>query len=391
MFIIFGTPRSGTTILAHTINSHPGITIPHETDFIVPMVFLYTRIQDAVLGKKLIADMISHSTAYEKSIGEYIPPDRVHEIIDSSEYRAGAILQALYKEIAAVTGTRIAGDKSPNDLDYVKILVESGTLSGIKILHIVRDVRDLMVSLNRTGWLTDADQYFPRFWSNNNLYLYTKYNQGPKTYLLVRYEDLVGEPKETIEQICAFLDVPFHEEMLSPDKRPERYQDRQNLQKPIYKERVGVYRTALDAETVARYERQAGEGLNTFGYIIESTTQLVHSAEESERILLDDIPCKPSCRMTVTDRRIIITQQDPHLRGASESVIYYKDIVSLTFQPARLWIDPKLEIAYRIPGGTQVVEKIVYPGGIHGIGRSKITDCSPETIYKIILNQIPGK
>ncbi len=391
MFIIFGTPRSGTTILAHTLNSHPDITIPHETDFIVPMVFLFTRIQDAALGKKLIADLITHSTAYQKSIGEYIPPGRVHEIIDSSEYRAGAILQALYKEIAAIADTKIAGDKSPNDLDYVKILVESGTLSEIKILHIVRDVRDLMVSLNRTGWLPDADQYFPRFWSNNNLYLYTKYNQGPETYLLVRYEDLAIEPKETIEQICAFLNVPFYEEMLSPDKRTERYQDRNNLQKPIYKERVGVYRTALDAETVAEYEGQAGEGLSTFGYVLDNVTRTNHSEGTPGRILLDDIPYKPRCRMAVTDRRIIITQQDPHLHGTSESVIYYKDVVSLTFQPARFWNNPKLEIAYRIPGGAQVVEKIVFHARIQGFGHPKISEYSPETIYKIIQNLIPSK
>jgi hypothetical protein len=46
MLFVFGSPRSGTTLLAQILNSHPEIVVPHETDFIIPFVFVFDRIPD---------------------------------------------------------------------------------------------------------------------------------------------------------------------------------------------------------------------------------------------------------------------------------------------------------------------------------------------------------
>ncbi|QHW31542.1 sulfotransferase [Paenibacillus rhizovicinus] len=35
MFIIFGSPRSGTTLLSSVLDAHDDIVVPDETDFIV--------------------------------------------------------------------------------------------------------------------------------------------------------------------------------------------------------------------------------------------------------------------------------------------------------------------------------------------------------------------
>jgi hypothetical protein len=247
--------------------------IPKETDFIVPMVFIYTRIPDQSIGKEMITRLIINSRAYMDSIGEYIHPGKLQDLIERSHYHPSSILGSIYNHIAAHTNARIAGDKSPNDLDCIKILVESESISGIKVLHLVRDVRDLMVSLNRTGWLQDADEYFPRLWSNNNLYLYHKYRHKSEEYLLVRYEDMVRKPKTTFADICKFLEVDFIADILSPEMRPPRFQDRTNLKKPIYTDRIGVYKSNLAQATLLNYETQAGEAMKIFGYNLETNAQ----------------------------------------------------------------------------------------------------------------------
>ena len=280
MFIIFGSPRSGTTICAQTLSAHPDVMIPKETDFIVPMVFIYTRIPDQSMGKEMITRLIINSRAYKDSIGEYIHPGKIQELVESSHYHPSSILGSIYNQIAAHTNARIAGDKSPNDLDYIKILVESESISGIKVIHLVRDVRDLMVSLNRTGWLQDADDYFPRLWSNNNLYLYHKYRHKYEEYLLVRYEDMVKNPRTTFADICKFLEVDFSADILSPDMRPLRFQDRTNLKKPIYTDRVGVYKSNLTTPTLVKYEQQAGEAMRVFGYNLETNEKPGRSWKE---------------------------------------------------------------------------------------------------------------
>jgi len=237
------------------------------------MVFIFTRILDERIGREMITRLIINSRAYKDSIGEYIHPGKLQDLVERSHYHPSSILGSIYNQIAAHTNARIAGDKSPNDLDYIKILVESESISGIKVLHLVRDVRDLMVSLNRTGWLQDADDYFPRLWSNNNLYLYYKYRHKSEEYFLVRYEDMVKKPKTTFADICKFLEVDFTADILSPEMRPPRFQDRTNLIKPIYTDRVGVYKSSLPASTLINYEQQAGEAMRVFGYTLETTDQ----------------------------------------------------------------------------------------------------------------------
>ena len=269
MFIIFGSPRSGTTICAQTLSAHPDITVPNETDFIVPIVFIFTRIPDPDLGKAMIADLIVNSRAFRNSIGEYLQPIEVRELVAECNYHPTNILSTLYNQIAVSSRAKLAGDKSPNDLDFIKILVESESISGVKVVHLVRDVRDMMVSLRDTGWLPDADDYFPRLWAGNNLYLYTKYKHRPDDYLLIRYEDMVRIPSQVFNGICKFLRVNYNEEMLDPSMRPARHQNRANLRKPIYTNRIGVYKSSLDKHLLANYERQAGEALEIFGYPLE--------------------------------------------------------------------------------------------------------------------------
>ena len=46
MFIIFGAPRSGTTLLSSSLNLNDSIVIPHETDFIVPLSFVCRSVKD---------------------------------------------------------------------------------------------------------------------------------------------------------------------------------------------------------------------------------------------------------------------------------------------------------------------------------------------------------
>lgn len=117
MFFIFGMPRSGTTLLAQCLSAHSEIVVPHETDFIIPMAFIFDRISEQQIGRDLIFGLIAHST-YFPSLEEYISLDDVREAVYSSEYSAAGILNAVYTKVAKASGAKIAGDKSPNDLNF---------------------------------------------------------------------------------------------------------------------------------------------------------------------------------------------------------------------------------------------------------------------------------
>lgn len=271
MFFIFGMPRSGTTLLAQCLNAHSEIVVPHETDFIIPMAFIFDRVHNEQIGRELIYKLIVNAAAFNKSIGEYISAQVVQDVVQSCEYHPDSILTDLYAKVAEAAGAKLAGDKSPNDLNFLRMLVKTGGLSSnMKVVHIVRDIRDLMVSVNRTGWVSDLDLYFPRFWCNNNLYLNAIYKNDKSNYALTRYEDIVANPQKEIERLSAFLGVEFDPGMLLSEKRHQRYKGQEahsNLYNPISDKSVGKYKTILDQATLKNYESQAREALMTFGYI----------------------------------------------------------------------------------------------------------------------------
>lgn len=271
MFFIFGTARSGTTLLAQCLNAHPELVVPHETDFLVPMAFIHDRIRDPAVGRRLIIELIINSSEFAASLGEYLDAAGVEAAVLDCDYHPGAIATALYQRIAVQAGARQAGDKSPNDLNFIRILDKAGVLAEpARIVHIVRDVRDVMASLHRTGWAADLDRYFPRQWSNNNLYLHGAMHAAHARYHLLRYEDLVADPGAELARACRFLGVEFEPGMLDPGHRQHpRYQQMEfhaHLSQPVSTAHVGQHVGALDARQLAEYHRQAGEAMQVFGY-----------------------------------------------------------------------------------------------------------------------------
>jgi hypothetical protein len=273
MFFIFGMPRSGTTLLAQCLSAHSDIVVPHETDFIIPMAFIFDRIKDENVGRDLICKLIVNSAGFNNSLGEYIEGQTVHEIIYSCDYHPASILNALYEKIAQAANAKLAGDKSPNDLSYIHMLAQTGGLSpDKKIIHIVRDIRDVMVSLHDTDWGSAIGLRFPRVWSNLNLYLNTSYGGDKSRYTLIRYEDFVSDPENELDKACRFLGVEFQQEMLSSENYHKRYKGvkhHSNLYNPISTSSVGRYINILDQEMQKKYILLAREALIAFGYISE--------------------------------------------------------------------------------------------------------------------------
>ncbi len=270
MLYLFGCPRSGTTLLAQTLNCHSEVLIPYETDFLVPVAFIFDRINAPEVGRAIITKIITHSASFWVSIGEYLTPTEVEELIQQTNYSYSDVVEAIYKQIGIKTRSRIVGDKSPNDILFLRIIVKVGVLtSDAKVIHLVRDVRDVMVSLNEQSWVEDLDLYYPRFWSNANLYLYSIHTQFSDRYLLVKYEQLCADPRSELDRVCQFLGVDFQEAMLNTENFDTRFRSmshHKRLYGPISTDRIGIYRSRLPNDLIASYERQAKEGLQVFGY-----------------------------------------------------------------------------------------------------------------------------
>ena len=274
MFFIFGSPRSGTTLLAQSLSAHSDIIVPAETDFVIPLAFIVETVRDPEIGKQLMINLITHSSAFPQHIGEYLDKNEVSNIIMGCEYHPTHILNALYGGLATKLGKKLAGNKTPNDIMYLRILDQAGTFDdqSIKIIHVVRDVRDVMVSLQRANWVSDLDLYFPRLWCHSNLYLYSLYQHKTASYSFIRYEDMVREPERIFRSLCDFLGFEFEPGMLDFHNFHPRYHSMSihaKLYTPISTNNIGSYMQGLDASVIHSFEKQAKEALETFGYDME--------------------------------------------------------------------------------------------------------------------------
>ena len=86
MFIVFGTPRSGTTLLASSLAQNDSIVVPDETDFIVPLAFICDRIKNPDHGRRMALELVVNSERFPGSIGQYVSPAGLEEAIMQSKY-----------------------------------------------------------------------------------------------------------------------------------------------------------------------------------------------------------------------------------------------------------------------------------------------------------------
>jgi hypothetical protein len=272
MFFLFGSPRSGTTLLAQCLSAHPDIVVPDETDFIVPVAFVFDRISDLEVRRRILKPLITKSKRFGCSIGEYLSHELVEQIIDRGAETSGDLLNDLYAAVAQAAGVRIAGDKTPNDLLYVRDLLRTQTVpADARIIHIVRDVRDVTWSLMQTGWVKRVEDFFPRFWSSSNLSLKHSLAHEDR-YLLVKYEEFVSQPERVLTAACEHLGVEFQAGMLDSQSRDPRYRGQPHhpmLYEQFSDRRIGAFRGNLTPHVLAMCEMQAAEGMAAFGFAPE--------------------------------------------------------------------------------------------------------------------------
>ncbi len=258
-------------MLAQCLNANKDVVIPDKTDFIIPTAFISLKVKNPDIGRELIWKTIVNSERFAHSIGQYIDPNEVYICVQRADYKAKDILDLIYSRIALAANKTIAGDKSPNDIMNMRTMVESRIVDKtVKIIHIVCDIRDLMISLNKTGWANDFDNYFPRIWSSSNLYLKYEMEREDSNYLLIKYENFVAAPSQELRKACRLLGVEYSDTMLLPENRNNRYRDvahHANLYKPINSSSVHLFQNNISKDVLEKYEAQAGEALRNFGYI----------------------------------------------------------------------------------------------------------------------------
>jgi Sulfotransferase family len=261
---IVGASRSGTNLLRNILNRHPRIAISGETQF---HHYVYSRrrafgdLSDLRNRRRLVEEYLALSRLKRFIVDPAVLAERLMR--EATSYKA--LLTCLVRYYAETQGKPRYGEKTPQHAMF------SGTLCewypGGTLIHMIRDPRDVVASLQRMPWAADSVIQNARRWLRYNLPA-QRCSHLPQ-YLPVRYETLVTQPEQEVARICARLGEEYLPSLLDSQGQrvfPAPVPWTQRAQKPITTERLGNWREELTTDEVAQVEWVVGHHMETFGY-----------------------------------------------------------------------------------------------------------------------------
>ena len=211
-FFVLGAARSGTTLLRLMLNRHPRLAIPPESHFLIPL--LRELPVDRLLSPAEIRRTAEIIIRHPRFATWHVPANVLVESFGRKErsYLRELIDWCFRLEISR-SGKPRWGDKTPRYYECWEQVVS--LFPEAKLIHLIRDGRDVSASLRRVGWHGRTEFERAQYWSSRVSMAHQALRRlGPETCMIVRYEDLVLNSEPVLKDICMFLEEEFAPTML---------------------------------------------------------------------------------------------------------------------------------------------------------------------------------
>jgi sulfotransferase family protein len=213
------------------------------------------------------------------SIDEWLGSEYVEDLIDFFTGR----LDALFGRLAHATGkedARYVIEKMPPSYFGQRMMAEM--IPGSRELFVVRDFRDVAASIFAfgekrgrrwfSGYPSESDEQIVREPLRNEIdRLLQSWRERRDSAFLVRYEDLVLRPEETLSGVLSYLelDTPPADVTgaLADAARIDGNMHGAHITSPTAMGSVGRWQRDLTPDLQRACEEALGEGLEAFGYV----------------------------------------------------------------------------------------------------------------------------
>ena len=273
---MLGCGRSGTKLLYHTLLSAGGFAVYHAESNAFNLLGLRFGNLAKRRNRRALLDHWLRSMLFQRSglTREEIEPRILEECHNTADF-----LRILMETIAHKQGVERWAECTPLHLLYLPLIKR--VIPDALIIHIVRDGRDVTVSLNRIGWIK------PLPWDKKRSLLAPaifwrwivgkgrKYGQSlGGDYMEVHYEDVVQKPHETLARLAAFIEHDLDYDRIQQNAQGTLRDPNSSFRGDGQEKEanpVGRWKVMLSPAEVAQIESVMGNLLQETGYELAST------------------------------------------------------------------------------------------------------------------------
>jgi hypothetical protein len=151
-----------------------------------------------------------------------------------------------------------------------------GLFPEAKLLQVVRDPRAVFASrkkrlLNISGCYSKAHRLL-RGWNQSSRQI-LKLMERRDQYLVLRYEDLIQDPRESLEGVCRFIGIEFLPELLSPTRAGRQWEGNSSFHSAfngISAQPVDYWKSELTADEIWWVEMHCRQGMLIADYSLRT-------------------------------------------------------------------------------------------------------------------------
>lgn len=213
---VIGSPRSGTTLLYHMLLSAGGFAYyraeTHVFNSLAPRFGDLSRQENRVaMTERFIGSDMFRITS--------VDPEQFRASILEKCSNAGEFLQIFMDLVCRTQGVSRWAETTPEHALYLPEIKR--TIPQALIVHVVRDGRDVAVSMAKQEWVRPprAHAAVPEracgaYWMRIVTSARRAGRRFPADYLEVRYEDLVETPQAVLNRVGEFIGQPLNHDAI---------------------------------------------------------------------------------------------------------------------------------------------------------------------------------
>lgn len=286
-----GTQRSGSNLLRVMLDGIQEIVAPHPPHILqrfLPLLPKYGDLSDTSNFHRLAADVCELVTVNPVPWeGITICTDEV--LAACRQQTLYELFRVIYESAARQTGAAYWLCKSMKNMFYAEGIESTGIHPYY--IYLYRDGRDVALSF-RKAIVGEKHLYaLAQNWKKDQLAaLQLKERTAADHIFMLNYETLIDRPEEVMQQLCAFLHVPYSDKVMDYYKSRESENTAvagkmwSNVTKPIIKDNTKKYLRELSAEDIAIFESVAGDVLQELGYSLSSAPELLRDTFTADEV-----------------------------------------------------------------------------------------------------------